>query len=377
MTERNYGLDVLRAVAILLVLASHAIFFIIQAIPESNIIKLISYFCGFWGVELFFVLSGFLIGTIIKKLVVANSRYWIFSFWIRRWFRTLPCYFLFLLLNVLWFYYLSGALPKGLYYYPIFSQNLAWAHPDFFPEAWSLSVEEYFYLVFPLIITILIRCKIKPENSYLYSGAFLLIFSTALRFYYAFVEPSLVWDADIRKVVVFRFDSLMSGIYLSWFIDHIHSANLKKNLFLLGLSALSVSMVAYFSLDHDRSYFLKTIEFSITAIGFALIIPCMLDFRLAKKNIVGVFFKKTALWSYSIYLSNFLLYTLTQKFIFSEYFSENKWDGVLLCIPVLIFSCYLVSATVYRAYELPVMNLREHIVTWISYRIKATDRCKV
>ena len=53
MTGRNYGLDVLRAAAILLVLASHAIFFIIQAIPESDNIKLISYFCGFWGVELF------------------------------------------------------------------------------------------------------------------------------------------------------------------------------------------------------------------------------------------------------------------------------------------------------------------------------------
>lgn len=51
--NRNYGLDVLRATAILLVLASHTIFFVIQAVPQSESIKLISYFCGFWGVELF------------------------------------------------------------------------------------------------------------------------------------------------------------------------------------------------------------------------------------------------------------------------------------------------------------------------------------
>ncbi|MGB5062682.1 MAG: acyltransferase [Candidatus Competibacter sp.] len=377
MTGRNYGLDVLRAAAILLVVASHAIFFIIQAIPESDSIKLISYFCGFWGVELFFVISGFLIGTIIKKLVVANSRYWIFSFWIRRWFRTLPCYFLFLLLNILWFYYLNNALPKTLFYYPIFAQNLAWEHPEFFPEAWSLSVEEYFYLIFPLVIVILIKCKLKPKTSYLASGAFLLIFSTILRCYYAFIEPSLTWDADIRKVVVFRFDSLMFGIYLSWFISYINSVNQKKFLFLLGLSALLVSIGAYFSLNHDHSYFLKTIEFSITSIGFSLIIPYMLDFQWAEQNIVGVFFKRTALWSYSMYLSNFFLYALTQKFIFSEYFAENKWDGILFCIPVLIFSCYLVSATTYRAYELPVMNVREHVIAWISCRIKITNRCKV
>lgn len=78
MTGRNYGLDVLRAAAILLVLTSHATFFIIQAIPESDQVKLISYFCGFWGVELFFVLSGFLIGKIIKNLLNYDSGYWVF-----------------------------------------------------------------------------------------------------------------------------------------------------------------------------------------------------------------------------------------------------------------------------------------------------------
>ena len=368
MMGRNYGLDVLRATAILLVLASHAIFFIIQAIPESDNVKLISYFCGFWGVELFFVLSGFLIGGIIKKLVVTNSSYWIFSFWIRRWFRTLPCYFLFLLLNILWFYYLNSALPETLYYYPIFTQNLAWEHPIFFPEAWSLSVEEYFYLIFPLVIVILIKCKLKPASAYLTSGILLLMFSTALRFSYAFLEPSLIWDADIRKVVIFRFDSLMYGVYLSWLIGYMNSINQKKLLFLLGLSALLVSMAAYFSLDHDRSYFLKTIEFSITSVGFALIIPYMLDFQCAERNAIGCFLRKTALWSYSMYLSNFFLYSIFQKFIFSEYSSRFMWGSVFFCISLLILSCYLVSAIIYRVYELPIMDLRENFIFWIKNR---------
>ncbi len=96
LNRRNYSLDVLRACAILLVLASHCLFFIIQIFPQSDAVKRISYFCGFWGVELFFILSGFLIGKIIRELVVLDSNHWIIFFWIRRWFRTIPCYFLFL-----------------------------------------------------------------------------------------------------------------------------------------------------------------------------------------------------------------------------------------------------------------------------------------
>lgn len=164
--------------------------------------------------------------------------------------------------------------------------------PRFFPEAWSLSVEECFYLIFPLVTVILIRCKLKPAVAYLASGALLLVLSIVLRFAYAFIEPSLSWDAGVRKVVIFRFDSLMFGIYLSWFVGCIDSINWKRLLFLLGLGCLLASMVAYFSLDHNYSYFLKTIEFSITSIGFALIIPYMLDIRFSERNIVGTFFKK-------------------------------------------------------------------------------------
>jgi peptidoglycan/LPS O-acetylase OafA/YrhL len=95
----------------------------IQAIPESDLIKLISYFCGFWGVELFFVLSGFLIGTIIKHLIACRQPRWLASFWIRRWFRTIPCYLLFLSSNILWYLYLHRSLPESLSTYLIFAST--------------------------------------------------------------------------------------------------------------------------------------------------------------------------------------------------------------------------------------------------------------
>ncbi|RYY95852.1 MAG: acyltransferase, partial [Chitinophagaceae bacterium] len=91
-TRTVFGLDLMRAIAILLVLVAHSHFFW----PGSY--RAQQWFFGataFWGVELFFVLSGFLIGRILLRLfdkahVSAAS---IRVFWIRRWLRTLPNYY--------------------------------------------------------------------------------------------------------------------------------------------------------------------------------------------------------------------------------------------------------------------------------------------
>ena len=363
--NRNHGLDVLRATAILLVLASHALFFVIQIFPESKTIKLISYFCGFWGVELFFVLSGFLIGKIIKNLIAIEQQNWLISFWIRRWFRTIPCYLLFLSLNVLWYFYLNRSLPESWPVYLIFAQNLAWEHPSFFPEAWSLSVEEYFYLLFPITIWFLTKAKLQPATAYLTAGTLLLLFSSTLRFVYA-THETVTWDSGIRKIVFFRLDSLMYGIYLSYFIDYIRDFKIKKDFLLIGLSALVASLTAYFTLDHDHSFFLKTLEFSITSFGFMLVIPYMVDLKITERTSLGSFFKKTALWSYSMYLSNFLIYNLIQTLLFSKYFASHVGYGALLCIPLMIGATYLTSAFVYGVYEFPIMNLRENTIAWLK-----------
>lgn len=155
----------------------------------------------------------------------------------------------------------------------------------FFPEAWSLSIEEYFYLLFPIMIWMLIKARLKPETAYLAGGALLLLFSTLLRLTSAALEPSLLWDAGIRKVVIFRLDALIYGIYLSCFIDQIRIRNWQNQLLIIGLIALSISMFAYFNLDQDHSYFLKTLQFSLTSAGFTLVVPYMLDLRMTERSI--------------------------------------------------------------------------------------------
>jgi peptidoglycan/LPS O-acetylase OafA/YrhL len=96
--KRLFGLDLVRALAIILVLLSHSRNLLISFYPGLDFLKA----GGFFGVELFFVLSGFLIGGILIKDIQAGFDFGILkNFWKRRWLRTLPNYYLFLIINFL------------------------------------------------------------------------------------------------------------------------------------------------------------------------------------------------------------------------------------------------------------------------------------
>jgi peptidoglycan/LPS O-acetylase OafA/YrhL len=91
LKNRSFGLDLLRAIAISLVLLAH----FVKAFDKL----------GFWGVELFFALSGFLIGKILWNSFNQNQYYsfpLIINFWQRRWWRTIPNYWLFLLVMIVY-----------------------------------------------------------------------------------------------------------------------------------------------------------------------------------------------------------------------------------------------------------------------------------
>jgi peptidoglycan/LPS O-acetylase OafA/YrhL len=101
-TNRVFGLDLLKAIAIIHVLIGHGGEMLEKANTNFPWIKLIS------GVSLFYVLSGFLIGKIIIKSFIIKPEFGIkdiFNFWTRRWLRTLPNYYLILIINILVVYF--------------------------------------------------------------------------------------------------------------------------------------------------------------------------------------------------------------------------------------------------------------------------------
>ena len=110
--NRVFGLDLLRCGAILLVLSVH----FVESITPNEVTKFYFTYLHVDGVGLFFVLSGFLIGTILIKdfLKYGISFSTLLNFWKRRWFRTLPNYYL-VLLSVLGFNYFYKDIDLSFY----------------------------------------------------------------------------------------------------------------------------------------------------------------------------------------------------------------------------------------------------------------------
>lgn len=148
---RYAGLDLLRAVAIAWVVLYHSSNF--DLVDYNNPVVSV----GWIGVDIFFVLSGFLIGGQFFKEIVRGSRVNIFSFYARRALRTLPAYGFILAL----YFTLSswrefdGIAP--LWQFVTFSENIFFKldHSMSFSHVWSLCVEEQFYLILPFVIFLL------------------------------------------------------------------------------------------------------------------------------------------------------------------------------------------------------------------------------
>ena len=128
---------------------SHGVMLVEAHFPALAVLRHL----GSVGVDLFFVLSGFLIGGILWRTgAQLRSGRVLMGFWLRRWLRTLPNYYFFLVVAVLVLLatrpqsidWLHRVLPTAL-----FVQNFAQRVTPFFPESWTLAVEEWFYLLFP------------------------------------------------------------------------------------------------------------------------------------------------------------------------------------------------------------------------------------
>ena len=150
------ALDGIRGIAILAVLVSHAVLRQGAAILPAQ-----TWYAGWWGVDLFFVLSGFLITGILLR--TKNSPNRLSSFYARRVLRIFPIYYLLLVSLMLVAAFVphlapqaSASLKDRLPYFFYF-QNLAvlWGRPTTdapFGHLWSLAVEEQFYLVWPMLV---------------------------------------------------------------------------------------------------------------------------------------------------------------------------------------------------------------------------------
>lgn len=364
--NRVFGLDLMRSIAITMVIVSHCTYILFEDSVHPIVVAIRS--IGAIGVDLFFVLSGYLIGGILLKLISEERiRFKDFLlFWKRRWFRTLPNYFLSLVINVLIVLMIYGALPKNLFLYIPFLQNFTNPHPDFFTEAWSLSIEEYSYLLFPILL--FLYFKIFKSDSHkklgfiwVSLGVIMIQILIKMQFYYgANIESYKDWSAGFRKVVLYRFDAIAYGFILIYFYRRfpIFFKTYKRTLFVMSLGMFVVTHLLiywYNILPQTNLAFYVFAYLPIIAMSCALAFPIALSFDARKTFKSIIYFLSTR--SYAIYLLNYSIILLNLKIILN--LSIRTLTFKLLVVFIFLILTGLLSDLVYRYFEKPILNYRD------------------
>lgn len=304
-TERTYGLDILRSIAILPVVMSHGGLLLEAADTGFPWIPLPD------GVEIFFVLSGFLIGQILLRSYVEHgfkTRASVMLFLKRRWFRTLPNYYLVLLLNVafLYFGFIDGDKEKVSLSFIFFAQNLVHPLEGFFWESWSLSVEEWFYLSFPLLLCLLslvMKNKVA-EKKFLVALLIFTVVPIMLRLLKAGVMEvnDYTWDIHFRKMVPLRLDAIAAGVWCAWLKQQFpqHWGKGKWWMMIVGMSIFFWFETHPLAVD---TLYNKVLRFSLSSWCFAACLP-LFDQIKSGSGAAYRFFTVTSKISYSMYLLN-------------------------------------------------------------------------
>jgi peptidoglycan/LPS O-acetylase OafA/YrhL len=349
-SDRIEGLDLLRSIAIICVVLYHAWAFMSPYFPQFKQL----FFLGFWGVEFFFVLSGFLVGGIFIRSFYSNEKLgfnFLLQFWKRRWKRTIPIYLVVLITSYIFlntYYKLNFDFP---FRYFFFAQSLWFVHPRFFPEAWSLAVEEWFYLSLPIVF-ILFRFFLKEKSN---KNVLFIIVCTVL----LFSLPRLVflsapfdlthWDNNIRKVVLYRLDSILYGVLAYQLIQMFYS-QVKKIRYVLLLLGTVLLFLSYF-IFYQKSFatYNNVFFISLTSLSIAICIPFFYFFKFkaeAFKSIVMLI----SVSSYSMYLIH---YTIIFRVFNTGLITQNLVHafGIFLLYLICVFFC---SLLVHRFIEKPI-----------------------
>lgn len=356
--SRIFGFDFLRATAILLVVVSHALRFA-PVSPGTH--HLLGSFMGYMGVELFFALSGFLIGILLlranEKGISAKDMW---KFWVRRWMRTLPAYYVVLFGTPALYALIYGANTihfNDLLPYIFFVQNFSHPHPEYFGVAWSLSIEEWFYFLFPLVLWNGYRIS-APKQRFLVVILVFLLLGILVR---AGSSYTTEWDSGFRKIVLLRPDAVAFGLMMAWVRQYFPLLFARKFQFAFaGSILLAVSTLIFYgggALENEMNFFTGQLLLPFTGIGFACLLPLAAEWEKCRFEIAGRIIVFISLISYSLYLVHSTVWE-----IYLTYFGEIKQDFSQW----LVFAAYLaissVAATVlYYSVERPFMKLREKV----------------
>jgi peptidoglycan/LPS O-acetylase OafA/YrhL len=302
--KRLRELDFLRGIAIILVIFRHQLLF--------DFLKTM----GWIGVDLFFVLSGFLVSGLLfkeyQKFGSINTK----LFLIRRGFKIYPIYYLTLIGYLLPKILLHKLDLTKVFYDLIFIQNYTMGWGYLYTASWSLAVEEHFYFGLALLLWLLFNKKVfgfDLKNDWFSNFekllCLILISILGLRFFSNFYFP---YD-NIRHITFthLRIDSLFFGVLISYwyyFKNEKFVEFYQKNQYILLTLAFAMLLFTPF-IEPLTSFFVKTIGFTMLYLSFGIILIHFLVDKNVNNQInklfsvvIVNFVSKIGFCSYSIYV---------------------------------------------------------------------------
>lgn len=292
--DRIFGLDILRFIAVSTVVIGHT-FYTLPIGADPTFVR-----CVFFdGVNIFFTLSGFLIGGIlIKKLSEKPATFsTLATFWRDRWLRTLPAYFFILILIIIW----EGGHFADYKRHFVFLQNVHTGEFKGYRESWSLSIEEWFYLTTPILFIITLRyLPLRIATPVIIVSIFIAgNIIRAIRMPQVNNYMDLVWR--ILMSMPTRIDAVAFGLlgaYLQFYKFRIWT-DYKKLFFTIGVIGFFANH--YYGIFADFSFYSKFLHKQIESAFVLMTLPYLASIKEGK-GIVASFITFVALISYSIYL---------------------------------------------------------------------------
>ena len=359
---RSNGLDTLRALAIVLVFMYHYMVFVSgdSTFGWASTV-------GWAGVDLFFVLSGYLIGNQVLSKLAQGRQLSLPTFYARRALRTWPVFWVVLAAYFALPSVMGGRPPPPLWTFLTFTQNYQLQPGTAFSHAWSLCIEEQFYLVLPLTVLVAMRVGTRRYQAWL---LLLALLATGI------VARGVLWSMygradmgatpgyypNIYYATLCRFDEFLPGIAVAM-IKNFHPSMWHRlmtrgnALFWAGMAAVGTALYGVHSHyqveDYGYPFFMTVFGYSCIAAAFSVLVACALSERSPLHFIRIPGANPLARWSYSIYLSHKAV-----AFILDRYAKQHAappWFEVL----AITATSVAVGALLYRLIELPFMKLRD------------------
>jgi peptidoglycan/LPS O-acetylase OafA/YrhL len=365
-SDRNKVLDALRGIAILLVLGRHTL--------TSELWNKV----GWSGVDLFFVLSGFLISGLLFQEFKRFGNLHLKSFWVRRGFKIYPAFYFCTAVQTVVYALRFGkypGVPSPLHLFLVDASFLSSYFMGLSAHTWSLAIEEHFYFLLPLFLLALIKLHPKKRDPFTPIPIVFLIIaigSLALRIaarptspvdYYHYLFPTHL-----------RMDGLFCGVMVGYLYHFRQQFLIRLARWpLLVAGCMLLTPMYYMNVEYWHMY---TWGLTCTYLGFACVMIWAIHVPYRQGHLLTFPVEALArigFYSYSIYLWHWLVVFYLRPYVRSKCVtigSPFAWSSTLQTWqwPASVVLCIVVGIGMAIIVEQPFLRLRDR---WFPSRTRA------